>query len=135
MTTIMRVTYALGLIFLSSCAAGTQHPGADSQHPEPAVLQVSGPVQQVTSATPRKHVEDPKQERRIEIMVDEACQTNDPMPGARRGEPVPQMPRSQPLQVAPIPNACPVTVPWTSTTVLTSAPKTVPAPAATEPQP
>jgi hypothetical protein len=66
------------------------------------------------------------------------CQTNDPMPIGRLDQPVPQMPTSPPLRVAPIPNACPVTRPWSHTTVFTTAPRaprTVPAQGTTKPQP
>jgi hypothetical protein len=129
--TIMRAISALSLILLSACAAGIQHGDEPISNPAPQILQIST-AQPVQWAAAHK-----QGEKIVEIRVD-ACQTNDPMPVARLGQPVPPMPRSSPLRVAPIPNACPVTVPWTSTTVFTSAPvpqKTVPAPAPTKPQP
>jgi hypothetical protein len=126
---IVRTTSAVSLVLLSACAAGVQHAGGPSPNSGPQILQIST-AQPVALAAAQK-----QGEKIVEIRVD-ACQTNDPMPVAQRGQPVQPMPRSHPLHVAPMPNACPVTVPWSNTTVFTSAPvapKTVPAPA--EPQP
>jgi hypothetical protein len=112
--------------------ARVERPHASILRRRPKVVQINGTLEPVA------FVVDQKQEQTIVATRDEACQTNDPMPVARLGQPGPPMPRSHPLRVAPMPNACPVTVPWSSTTVFTSAPvppKTAPAPAATEPQP
>ncbi len=72
------------------------------------------------------------------VLGREACQTNDPMPTGQFQQSAPRMPHSRPLRVAPMPNACPVTVPMTGTSVLTSTPlpaKVVPVPVLTEPNP
>jgi hypothetical protein len=165
---IMRATFALSLLLLSGCAAGARQTDAPLLNPGLESLHINGTLEPVTFAVPQKQVTarveqprdgilhrrpkfvhingtlepvafvvDPKG-KQIVVELDEACQTNDVMPVARLGEMPPPMPHSAPLRVAPMPNACPVTVPWSSTTVFTSAPvpqKTVPAPAPAEPRP
>jgi hypothetical protein len=113
--------------------ARVERPHESILRPRPSVVQINGTVEPVA------FVVDRKQKRTIAATLGrEPCQTNDPMPTGRFEEPVGQILNVRPLRVAPMPNACPVTVPLTSKTVVTSAPlppKTVPAPTPTEPQP
>lgn len=128
----MRATSALCLLLLSGCAgAMEQQPGELITDPGPRVLHVDGTVEPVTFVVDDER-RPAKEARR------EACQTNDPMPVARLGQAVPRMLRSHPLYVAPMPNYCPVTVPSTGKSVVTStpgAPKVPQRPEPTEPQP
>jgi hypothetical protein len=164
----MRATCALGLLLLSGCAAGMQHSGGSILHPGPETVQINGTLEPVTFAIPRKRViariEQPHESilrprpkvlqingtvEPVAFVVEgkqlaaatsgrEPCQTNDPMPTGYFGEPAGQILNAHPLRVAPMPNVCPVTVPLTGKTVITSAPlppNPVPAPAPTEPRP
>ena len=129
----MRATSALCLLLLAGCAgAMRQQPGEitliDSG---PKILHINGTFEPVTFVVDAERVP-VNSERRG------ACQTNDPMPVARLGQAVPQMLRSQPLYVAPMPNYCPVTAPIASRTVVTSGgnvPQVLQRPAPPEPQP
>ena len=99
--------------------------------PQPRTLQINGTFEPVTFVVDGKRVAAATHGR-------EACQTNDPMPTGYFGEPTGQILNVRPLRVAPMPNACPVTVPLTSKSVITSTPlprKTVPAPTPSEPLP
>lgn len=128
----MRATSALCLLLLSGCAGALeQQPGELILDRGPKILHINGTLEPVTFVVddePRPA----KEERR------DACQTNDPMPVAQLGQAVPRMLRSHPLYVAPMPNYCPVTVPLTGRSVVTStpsAPKVLQRPTPTEPQP
>lgn len=99
--------------------------------PGPKILHINGTFEPVTFVVDAERIS-ANVERRG------ACQTNDPMPVARLGQAVPQMPRSQPLSVAPMPNYCPVTAPIASRTVVVSGrnvPEVLQRPEPTEPQP
>lgn len=128
--TIMRAASALCLLLLSGCAAGAQRTHDAILRPRPKVLYINGTFEPVAFVLRDKVAMAPKQR--------EACETNDPMPTGHFPEPATQMLTARPLRVAPMPNACPVTVPLTGKSVVASTPlepKTVPAPAPTEPQP
>ncbi|HYR08171.1 MAG TPA: hypothetical protein VEQ60_10400 [Longimicrobium sp.] len=128
--TIMRAASALCLLLLSGCTAGMQRTHDSIIRPRPKVLYINGTFEPVAFVLDGKVAMGSKSR--------EACQTNDPMPTGHFEEPAGQILNVRPLRVAPMPNACPVTVPLTSKTVITSAPlpaRTVPVPTPTEPQP
>ena len=127
----MRATSALCLLLLSGCTGAMEQPRDGLLRPRPKVLHVDGALQPVAFV-----VDDERRPGKAEYR--EACQTNDPMPVAQLGREVPRMLRSHPLHVAPMPNYCPVTVPSTGKSVVTStpsAPKVPQRPEPTEPQP
>jgi hypothetical protein len=131
--TIMRATSALCLILLSGCAgAMEQRPGELTiLDPGPKILHINGTFEPVTFVVDAERLLADAERR-------EACQTNDPMPIAQLGQAIPQMLRSQPLYVAPMPNYCPVTAPIASGTVAVSGrnvPEVVQQPTPSEPQP
>lgn len=120
MRLLMKPIFAICLAALAGCAAGTS--GREQLQPidTPQVQYVDGSLQ--ASASPLKSA---PVITRADIAGGRApCQTNDPMPVARRGKaqvaPIPSA-TTRP-SVVPMPNACPVTVPWTATTVVTKAP-------------
>lgn len=127
----MRTTSAtLCLLFLSACATTLQDPDHSVLRPRPKILHVNGTLEPVTFAVDHR--------RAVLGARGAPCQTNDPMPTGALERPIPHMPRSHPLRVAPMPNFCPVTAPLAGTSVITSVPlplKTAPAPTPTEPQP
>jgi hypothetical protein len=129
--TIMRATSALCLVLLSGCAGAMEQPRDAILSPRPRILHINGTFEPVTFVVDHKRVAS-KAERR------QACQTNDPMPVAQLGQAVPRVFRAHPLQVAPMPNYCPVTVPLTGNTVVASTPsgpKVLQRPEPSEPQP
>lgn len=126
----MRATSALCLLLLSGCAAGVQQPHEITLRPRSKILRINGTFEPVTFAVDHKRYA-------VVVTGREACQTNDPMPTGQFDQPAPRMLNVRPLRVAPMPNACPVTVPLAGKSVLTSSPrpKTVPAPAPAKSQP
>lgn len=131
--TIMRATSALCLVLLSGCAgAMRQQPGELTIiDTGPRILHINGTFEPVTFVVDAERLPADVERRG-------ACQTNDPMPVALVGQAIPQMLRSQPLYVAPMPNYCPVTAPIASRTVVVSGqnvPEALQRPAPSEPQP
>jgi hypothetical protein len=128
---IMRATSALCLLLLSGCAAGMQQPVQTTVSLRPRAPSANGALKQAAPAVDKKRVA-------AVVLGREACQTNDPMPTGQFQQPVPPMPHTRPLHLAPMPNACPVTMPMTGKSVLISTPqpsKIVPVPLPTEPAP
>ena len=117
----MKPVFAICLATLAGCAVGTRGSEQFQSVPTPQVQQVDGSIQ--ASASPLKSVA-------VITRADLAggarapCETNDPMPVARlgRAQVAPMPSAATPPSVAPMPNLCPVTVPWTATTVVTKAP-------------
>lgn len=130
--TIMRATFSLlSLLVLSGCAAGMRQPHEIMLRPRPKIVQINGTVEPVAFVAKHTRIAAARGSR-------EPCQTNDPMPTGQFEEPAPRMLYVRPLHVAPMPNYCPVTVPLTSTSVVTSGPrplKSDPAPVPAQPQP
>ncbi|HEX5872765.1 MAG TPA: hypothetical protein VFY65_20180 [Longimicrobium sp.] len=126
----MRATTALCLLLLSGCASAAEQPRQSIIRPRPRVLHINGTVEPVAFKLGRSAV--------MVTRGRQPCETNDPMPTARQSLPIPPMLRSHPLHVAPMPNACPVTVPMAGKTVVTShpsVPKVLQPPTPTEPRP
>lgn len=117
----MKPVFALCLTALAGCTAGTSGREQLQPTPTPQVQQVEGSLQ--ASASPLKSAA-------VITRADLAggsrasCETNDPMPVARlgRAQAAPMPSATMAPSVAPMPNLCPVTVPWTATTVVTKAP-------------
>jgi hypothetical protein len=133
----MRAASALCLLLLSGCAAGLQDPAHSVLRPAPKVLHINGTFEPVAFVVDRVPMR-PKHRLAMAPTGREACETNDPMPTGHFKEPARWMPQGRPLHVAPMPNACPVTVPLTAKTVTASTPLTpgtVPAPTPYDPQP
>ena len=117
----MKPVFALCLAALGGCAAGTRA----GEQPQP--LQAS--QVQYVQESPQSSASTLKRAAVI-TQADIAdgghapCQSNDPMPvaGLGRVQAAPMPSATVPRSVAPMPNLCPVTVPWTATTVVTKAP-------------
>lgn len=120
----MKPIFAICLTALAGCAAGTR-PGEQLQsvqtpqvqYVEESLMAGRLPLDTATVITRADLV-------KLGGGGRAPCQTNDPMPVARLGQaqaaPMPSA-TTRP-SVAPMPNLCPVTVPWTATTVVTKAP-------------
>ncbi len=117
----MKPVFALCLAALGGCAGGTSQHGQLQPIGTPQVQHVDGSVQ--ASASPLKSA---AVITRADIVGDgrAPCETNDPMPVAKLGRArvAPMPSATTPPSTAPMPNLCPVTVPWTATTVVTKAP-------------
>lgn len=127
----MRAKSALCLLLLSGCAAGMQQSEQTTVSLRPRAPSARSTPEPAAPAVDKKPVT-------AVVLGREACQTNDPMPTGQFQQPVAPMPHTRPLRVAPMPNACPVTVPMTGKSVFTSTPvplKIVPVPVPTEPKP
>jgi hypothetical protein len=118
---MMKPIFALCLAALAGCATGARR-----GEPLPPV---QAPQVQYVEESPQASAS-PLKSGVVITRADIAgsgrgpCQTNDPMPVAKLGRaqaaPMPSAP--MPPSVAPMPNLCPVTVPWTATTVVTKTP-------------
>jgi hypothetical protein len=133
---MMKPVFSLCVAALAGCSAGTR--GGERLQPLdiPQVRYVEESPH--ASASPLKSAAvNPRAD--IPGSGRAPCETNDPMPVARlgpaQGAPMPRA--TTPPSVAPMPNLCPVTVPWTATTVVTKAPlerEQEPAPTPSEPR-
>lgn len=124
--TIMRATSALCLLLLAGCTGAMEEPRDGILRPRPRILHINGAFEPVAFV-----VDGERRPARAEDR--EPCQTNDPMPVAQLGRELPQMLRSRPLSVAPMPNYCPVTVPLAGRSVVTSTPSRPRVPQRSEP--